>query len=123
MSAFSCLIKWFLFIAGGIVRAIFLMQLLLSIGAHTALGAEPPQAKPRGEIVLDQQLINQLRLFEKEIARSQYTEFCATVRMPPAAVIEHLEEASRAGDAHAQVLFMWVFRLIEHYKEDGCGDT
>ena len=105
------------------MRAIFLMQLLLSIGAHTALGAEPPQAKPRGEIVLDQQLINQLRLFEKEIARSQYTEFCATVRMPPAGVIEHLEEASRAGDAHAQVLFMWVFRLMERYKEDGCGDT
>jgi hypothetical protein len=122
MSAFSRLIKWFLLIAGGIVRAIFLMQLLLSIGAHTALGAEPPSA-PRGEIVLDQQLINQLRLFEKEIARSQYTEFCATVRMPPAGVIEHLEEASRAGDAHAQVLFMWVFRLIERYKEDGCGDT
>jgi hypothetical protein len=117
MSAFSRLMKWFFLIAGGIVT-----QLLVSIGAHTALGAEPPSA-PRGEIVLDQQLINQLRLFEKEIARSQYTEFCATVRMPPAAVIEHLEEASRAGDAHAQVLFMWVFRLIERYKEDGCGDT
>jgi hypothetical protein len=89
---------------------------------YSALGAEPP-GTPRGEIVLDQQLIHQLRLFEKEIARSQYSEFCATVRMPPAAVIEHLEEASRAGDAHAQVLYMWVFRLIERYKEDGCGDT
>jgi hypothetical protein len=117
MSVFSRLVKWLLLIAGGSVT-----QLLVSIGAHTALGAEPPNA-PRGEIVLDQQLINQLRLFEKEIARSQYTEFCATVRMPPAGVIEHLEEASRAGDAHAQVLFMWVFRLIERYKEDGCGDT
>ena len=78
-------------------------------------------AAPRGGI--DQQLVEQLRLFEKEIARSQYSEFCATVRMPPAAVIEHLEEESRAGDAQAQVLFMWVFRLIERYKEDGCGDT
>jgi hypothetical protein len=73
--------------------------------------------------VLDQQLIHQLRLFEKEIARFQYTEFCATVRMPPAAVIEHLQEASRAGDANEQVLYMWVFRLIERYKENGCGDT
>jgi hypothetical protein len=116
MSAFSRLIKWFLLIAGGIVT-----QLPVSIGAHTAL-AEPPST-PRGEIVLDQQLIHQLRLFEKEIARSQYTEFCATVRMPPPGVIEHLEEASRAGDAHAQVLYMWVFRLIERYKEDGCGDS
>src|SRR5258708_28649674 len=123
MSVFSRLIKWFLFIAGGIVRAIFLMQLLLSIGAHTALGAEPPQAKPRGEIVLDQQLIYQLRLFKKEIARSQYTEFCATVTMPPPGVIEQVEEASRAGDEHAQVLFMWGFRLIERYKENGCGDA
>jgi hypothetical protein len=122
MSAFSRLIKWFLFIAGGILRAIFLMQLLLSIGAHTALGAEPPQAKPRGEIVLDQQLIYQLRLFKKEIARSQYTEFCATVTMPPPGVIEHVEEASRTGDASAQALYMWVFRLIERYKENGCGD-
>ena len=117
MSAFSRLMKWFILIAGGIVT-----QLLVSIGAHTALGAEPPGA-PRGEIVLDQQLIHQLRLFEKEIARSQYSEFCATVTMPPAAVIEHLEAASRAGDAHAQVLFMWVFRLIERYKENGCGET
>ncbi|HEY4891847.1 MAG TPA: hypothetical protein VII10_09080 [Reyranella sp.] len=102
-------------------------QLVISVGAHTALGAEPPGAPPpgapRGEIVLDEQLIQQLRLFEKEIARSRYSEFCATVRMPPAAVIEHLEERSHAGDAQAQVLYMWVFRLIERYKEDGCGDT
>ncbi len=69
MSAFSRLIKWFLLITGGIVT-----QLLVSIGAHTALAAEPPSA-PRGEIVLEQQLVYQLRLFEKEIARSQYTEF------------------------------------------------
>ena len=97
-------------------------QLLVSIGAHTALGAEPPGA-PKGEIVLDQQLISQLRLFEKEIARSQYTEFCATVTMPPPGVIEQVEAASRAGDAHAQVLFMWLFRLIERCKENGCGDA
>ncbi len=116
MSAFSRLITWFPLIAGGVVT-----QLLVSIGAHTALGAEPPSA-PQGEIVLDQQLIHQLRLFKKEIARSQYTEFCATVRMPPAAIIENLEEQSRAGDAHAEVLYMWVFRLIERYKENGCGD-
>ena len=116
MGGFTRLMKWFLLSAGGIVT-----QLLVANGAHTALGAEPPGA-PRGE-TLDQQLIPQLRLFEKEIARSQYSEFCATVRMPPAAVIEHLEAASRAGDAQAQVLFMWVFRLIERYKEDGCGDT
>ena len=105
------------------MRAIFLMQLLLAIGAHTALGAEPPKEKPRGEIVLDQQLIYQLRLFKKEIARSQYTEFCATVTMPPPDVIEQVEEASRAGDARAQALYMWVFRLIERYKENGCGDA
>jgi hypothetical protein len=117
MCAFSRLVKWLLLIAGGIAT-----QLLVSTGAHTALGAEPP-GTPRGEIVFDEQLVDQLHLFEKEIARSQYTEFCATVRMPPASVIEHLEAASRAGDAHAQVLFMWVFRIIERYKEDGCGDT
>jgi hypothetical protein len=117
MSAFSRLSGWFLLIAGGIVT-----QLPVSIGARTALGAEPPGA-PRGEIVLDQQTIHQLRLFEKEIARSQYTEFCNTVRMPPPGVIEHLEEVSRGGDARTQVLYMWVFRLIERYKEDGCGDT
>ena len=117
MSAFSRLGKWFLLIAGGIVTL-----LLVSSGARTALGAEPPGAA-RGEITLDQQLIHQLHLFEKEIARSQYTEFCATVTMPPPGVIEQLEAASRAGDAHAQVLYMWVFRLIERYKEDGCGDT
>ena len=117
MSAFSRLIKGFLLIAGGIAT-----QLLVSLGAHTALGAEPP-SPPRGEIVLDQQLIHQLRLFEKEIARSQYTEFCATVTMPPPAVIEKVEEASRAGDENAQVLYMWVFRLMERYKENGCGDT
>ena len=113
MSRFSRLMKWFLPVAGGMAA-----PLLIAIGAH---GAEPPT--PRGEIVLDQQLVKQLRLFEKEIARSRYSEFCATVRMPPAAVIEHLEETSRAGDAKAQMLFMWVFRLIERYKEDGCGDT
>jgi hypothetical protein len=112
MSAFSGLTRWFLVIAGGIVT-----PLLVSIGAPTALGAEPP-----GEIVLDQQLIHQLRLFEKEIARSQYTEFCATVTMPPRGVLEKVEEASRAGDENAQVLFMWVFRLMERYKENGCGD-
>jgi hypothetical protein len=105
------------------VLAVFLMQPLLSIGALTALGAEPPSAKPKGETVLDQQLIDQLRLFKKEIARSQYTEFCATVRMPPPGFTEQVEEASRAGDEHAQVLLMWVFRLIERYKEDGCGDA
>ena len=115
MSRFSRLMKWLLPIAAGMAAPV-----LITIGAHTALGAEPPAA-PRGEI--DPQLVQQLRLFEKEIARSQYSEFCATVRMPPAAVIEHLEEESRAGDAQAQVLFMWVFRLIERYKEDGCGDT
>ena len=96
--------------------------LLVCLGAHTALGAEPPSTT-RGEIVLDQQLISQLRLFEKEIARSQYTEFCATVTMPPPGVIEKVEEASRAGDANAHVLFMWVFRLMERYKQNGCGDT
>jgi hypothetical protein len=117
MSAFSRLIKGFLLIAGGIVT-----PLLVSSGAHTARGAEPPGA-PRGEVVLDQQLIHQLRLFEKEIARSQYTEFCATVSMPPPGFIERVEAASRAGDEHAQVLFMWVFRLIERYKENGCGDS
>jgi hypothetical protein len=117
MSVFSRPLKWFLLVAGGMMA-----QLVVSVGAHTALGAEPPGA-PRGEIVLDEQLIQQLRLFEKEIARSRYSEFCATVRMPPAAVIEHLEERSHAGDAQAQVLYMWVFRLIERYKEDGCGDT
>ena len=114
MSAFSRLVSWF---AGGVVT-----PLLLSLGAHAALGAEPP-GTPRGEIVLDQQLIHQLRLFEKEIARSQYTEFCATVTMPPRGVLEKVEEASRAGDENAQVLFMWVFRLMERYKENGCGDT
>ena len=104
MSAFSGLTRWFLVIAGGIVT-----PLLVAIGALTALGAE--------------QLIHQLRLFEKEIARSQYTEFCATVTMPPRGVLEKVEEASRAGDENAQVLFMWVFRLMERYKENGCGDT
>ena len=99
------------------------MQLLLSIGAHAALGAEPPKAKPQDEIVLDQQLIYQLRLFKKQIARSQYIEFCATVTMLPPGVIEQVEEASRAGDEHAQVLFMRVFQLIERYKENGCGDA
>jgi hypothetical protein len=123
MSAFSCLIKWFLLIAGRIVRAIFLTQLIVFMGAHTALGAEPPKAKPQGEIKLDRPLIDQLRLFKKEIARSQYTEFCATVTLPPPGVIEQVEEASRAGDEHAQVLFMWMLRLIERYKENGCGDV
>jgi hypothetical protein len=123
MSAFSCPIKWFLRIAGRIVCAIFLTQPLLSIGAYTALAAEPPGAMPKGEVVLGQQLIYQLRLFKKEIARSQYSEFCATVTMPPPGVIEQVEEASRAGDEHEQVLFMWVFRLIERYRENGCGDA
>jgi hypothetical protein len=121
MSAFLCLIKWPLLTAGRIVRTIFLTQLLLAIGAHIALGAEPPKAKPQDEIVLDRRLTDQLRLFKKEIARSQYTEFCATVTMPPPAVVEQVEEASRAGDEHAQVLFMWMLRLIERYKENGCG--
>jgi hypothetical protein len=49
-------------------------------------------------------------------------EFSATVTMPPVPVIDHLEEASRAGDEQAQVLFMWVFRLMERYKENGCGE-
>ena len=43
--------------------------------------------------------------------------------MPPRGVLEKVEEASRAGDENAQVLFMWVFRLMERYKENGCGDT
>jgi hypothetical protein len=116
------LIKWFLLILGRIVRAIFLTHLLLSIGAHTALAAEPPTATPQGENILDRRLIDQLRLFKKEIARSQYTEFCATVTMPPPGVIEQVEDASRAGDEHAQVLFMLMLRLIERYKENGCGD-
>ena len=115
MSAFSRLTKCLL-IAGGIAT-----PLHVAIGAPTALD-EPPKAS-RPEIVLDQPLINQLQLFEKEIARSRYTEFCATVTMPPAAVIDHLERESQAGDIQAQVLFMWVFRLIERYKQNGCGDT
>ena len=117
MSAFSRLIKWLLLFAGGMAT-----QLAVALGAPAALGAEPPGA-PRGEIVLDQQLIHQLHLFEKEIARSQYTEFCATVTMPPAGVIERVEAAARAGDAYASVLYMWVFRLMERYKQNGCGDT
>jgi hypothetical protein len=88
MRACSRAIKWFLLLAGGIV-----MPLLVSGGARTALGAEPPRVV-QGEIVVDQQLINQLRLFEKEIARSRYSGFCATVTMPPAAVIDHLEQES-----------------------------
>jgi hypothetical protein len=123
MSVSSCLIEWFLLIAGRIVRAFLLTQLLLAIGAHTTLGAEPPKAKPQGDVVLDRRLIDQLRLFKKEIARSQYTEFCATVTMPPPGIVEQVEEASRAGDEHAQVLFMWMLRLIERYKENGCGDV
>src|SRR5260370_35933652 len=102
----ACLTKWFLLIAGGIMRAIFLTQRLLSIGAHTPLGAEPTNAKPQGEIGLDQQLIDQLRLFKKEIARSQYTEFCATVTQPPPGVIGQVEEESRARADPAQMLFM-----------------
>ena len=43
--------------------------------------------------------------------------------MPPPGVIEKVEEASRAGDANAHVLFMWVFQLMERYKQNGCGDT
>lgn len=59
----------------------------------------------------------------KEILRLQYTEFCATVRPPPAALMTAVQEGAKAGNTDAQIAFMWLLRIQERYKENGCGDA
>jgi 4-amino-4-deoxy-L-arabinose transferase-like glycosyltransferase len=59
----------------------------------------------------------------KEILRLQYTEFCATVKMPPQGLITGVQAAAQAGNEDAQIAFMWLIRIIERYKQNGCGDA
>lgn len=59
----------------------------------------------------------------KEIMRLQYTEFCATVKLPPQSLVTVVQQAAQAGNEEAAIAFMWLVRIIERYKQNGCGDA
>lgn len=59
----------------------------------------------------------------KEILRLQYTEFCATVKPPPAALMTAVQEGAKAGNTDAQIAFMWLLRIQERYEQNRCGDA
>ena len=99
MSAFSRLMKWFLLIAGRIGLAIFLMQLLLSIGAHTALGAEPPGGARH--LVAD----NNPQYIPRFI--------------PPLAVASACCPIPWAADAYASATIPVAEALMSRYRESG----
>lgn len=59
----------------------------------------------------------------KEILRLQYTEFCATVKMPPQGLIVSVQAAAQAGNEEAAVTLAWLGRIVERYRKNGCGDA
>jgi hypothetical protein len=62
-------------------------------------------------------------LYMKQILRLQASEFCATVKPPPAALMTAVQEGAKAGNTDAQIAFMWLLRIQERYQKNGCGDA
>lgn len=55
--------------------------------------------------------------------RLQYTEFCAVVKPPPAALIEMLQQAAEADPETWMSSFRWMERLAQAYDKRKCGDA
>lgn len=59
----------------------------------------------------------------KQVLRLQVSEFCATVKPPPKALVEGVQAAAQAGNTDAQIAFMWLVRIMERYEKNRCGDA
>jgi hypothetical protein len=106
-----------------VLALLFICNFLLGWCSHTAFSKDIEQPKT---ITLDEQGIAQLRLFKKQIAQLQYSEFCATVHKPPdelMALGKSLEEAAKAGDVGAAHVLNWLGPIVEKYQKVGCGDA
>lgn len=128
-----------LYTVAAMVLVFFLANVMLSCCSHTAWSKDyPPEHPPEfpsdavhdivepKTITLDENGIAQLRMFKKEIARLQYTEFCATVKELPAAIRDQMagmSEAAQKGDKQAQAILMWLVPIIEKYEKAGCRDA
>lgn len=98
-------------------------NLLLGFCANTVWSKEIEQPK---SITLDEEGIAQLRMFKKEIARLQYSEFCATVKAIPDVVMnigKGAEKAAEAGDTNAKALLEWLGPIVQKYEKAGCHDA
>lgn len=60
---------------------------------------------------------------QKATARMQLSEFCAHVKKPPQAIADALNNAM-AQDAKTWLpAVLWWNRIVDRYKELGCGDS
>ena len=59
----------------------------------------------------------------KQILRLQHTEFCATVKKPPAVIAEALNKALEQDPKTWLGPVLWWNQIVEKYKEARCGDA
>lgn len=126
---------WQLFRAVIFIAIMFVLgNFALGFCAHTAWSqgiglkemaefAKEQNGKKSPELVLNQEEIDQLRMFKKDIAKLQYSEFCATVKLPPKAYVEAVMTAAQAGNTDAQSIANWMGPILDRYSKNGCGDA
>lgn len=110
------------------VAALFVIaNFMLGFCAHTAWSKDLPKIVEPKTMTLDEEGIAQLRLFKKEIARLQYTEFCATVKIDvllgigndlQGAMQEHKELEAILGPKLEAIA-----EIVNRYRKNGCGDA
>jgi hypothetical protein len=61
--------------------------------------------------------------YTKQILRLQYTEFCATVKKPPSALAEALNQSVGQDPKTWLPVIVWWNAIAEKYKAAGCGDA
>lgn len=110
---------WQLFKAVIFIAIMFVLgNFALGFCAHTAWSAEPQK------LVINQEEIDQLRMFKKEIAKLQYSELCATMVRPPAHLIKQLDAVAAANPENKEVLEAqaWL-HIADQIIHGRCGDA
>jgi hypothetical protein len=127
---------WQLFRAVISIAIMFVLgNFALGFCAHTAWSqgiglkemaefAKEQNAKKSPELVLNQEEIDQLRMFKKEIAKLQYSELCATMVRPPAHLIKQLDAVATANPENKEVLEAqaWL-HIADQIIHGRCGDA
>lgn len=111
-----------------LLAALFVVaNFMLALCAHTAWSKDLPKIVEPKTMTLDEEGIAQLRLFKKEIARLQYTEFCATVKIEQFMQMgKMMNDTIVANPELAPVIgpqLEAVSEIVNRYRKNGCGDA
>jgi hypothetical protein len=63
------------------------------------------------------------RYYDEQLLNYRYTEFCATVGKPPAALAEALNQAVGVDPQKWLPAIQWWNKIAEKYAEARCGDA